>query len=270
MSKRLKAVLVVLAVVALLLPALSAGAHSRDDRCGRVCQILKAWAALQQAVNLSDGLVAYWTLDEASGTRADSIGDNDLLLAVPGYLVGSEAGVIGDAAQFTSLFTSQNSTLLEAADDAALRFADGPWTLSFWARHNGVDNTTFVYKGGEIIVAAYPPDELFEVRLLDGDPGGATVASVQFMFAEFPGEGYHHYSIWYDGTTLSAQVDGGGVKAGNGSGMTASAQPLWVGWHMAYSPHRPVAAVDELGKWDRVLTAAERAALYNGGRGARP
>ena len=47
---------------------------------------------------LTDNLIAFWQLEEASGVRYDSEGSNNL---TDNNTVTSATGVVGDAAQFT-------------------------------------------------------------------------------------------------------------------------------------------------------------------------
>ena len=62
------------------------------------------------AVLLTDDLVAYWTLDEASGTRSDSVGSSDLTDI---NTVTSAPGILNGAAQFTAA----NNEYFEVADN---------------------------------------------------------------------------------------------------------------------------------------------------------
>lgn len=78
---------------------------------------------------LSDDLVSYWPLDEASGTRADSHGSNDL-----GDVgsVGSGTGLISDCAVFAG---GNELSIACGAPGTALRPDDAdPFTVVFWAR----------------------------------------------------------------------------------------------------------------------------------------
>ena len=70
---------------------------------------------------LSDSLVSYWILGEASGERADSHDSNPL---TDNNTVGQAAGKITNAADFIP----GNSEYLNHADNASLSFGDDPFT----------------------------------------------------------------------------------------------------------------------------------------------
>lgn len=78
------------------------------------------------ANNLLTGLIAYWSLDEASGTRADSHTNGFDL--TDNATVGSTAGILGNAADFVAA----NSEYFNRADDPLLRFNINDYSISFW------------------------------------------------------------------------------------------------------------------------------------------
>src|SRR5690348_11404000 len=71
---------------------------------------------------LTDSLVGYWKLDEASGSRADSAGANTL---TDNNTVAGLAGLISNAGDFER----DNSESLSIADNAALSMGDIDFTL---------------------------------------------------------------------------------------------------------------------------------------------
>ena len=71
------------------------------------------------------GLIAYWTLDEASGTRVDAHGNNDLS---DNNTVTSTTGKVGDAAAFATA----NSEYLSRADNADLSVGNIDFTFDLW------------------------------------------------------------------------------------------------------------------------------------------
>lgn len=77
--------------------------------------------------SLATNLVAYWKLDEASGTRVDSHGSNDL---TDNNTVTSATGVINDGAYFTAA----NTEYLSRADGGAGGDLDptGDYSAWFW------------------------------------------------------------------------------------------------------------------------------------------
>lgn len=91
-----------------------------------VALLLSPLAVAQLSAALSDNLVACWTLDEASGTRNDSVGTNHL---TDNNTVTTGTAKVGtNAAQFTNA----NSESLSIADNAALSTGDIDYTVCAW------------------------------------------------------------------------------------------------------------------------------------------
>ena len=74
---------------------------------------------------LTDGLVSCWDLDEASGTRYDAYGTNDL---TDYNTVGQAAGVNG----YAGSFISANSEYLAHSDNADLSTGNIDFTVMAW------------------------------------------------------------------------------------------------------------------------------------------
>ena len=221
--------------------------------------LLTGLMPLAGAAEPGDGLVAYWTLDEpgAGDGRTDLVGDNDLVVIHNGSEGAlSSAGVIGGATGFSYW---PDHALLTALDlsDPALQFPDEPWTLAFWWRATGYDTSVILSKAGDLTIAHNTDRVHFSVNF-DGN---------YLMTRDAPADhGWHFYVVWYDGADLFLQIDDGPVHS---AAVTVTPSPD-TGVFRLNPSGVGRGYVDELGKWDRVLTADERAALYNGGAGARP
>lgn len=77
---------------------------------------------------LAQSLVAYWRLDEASGTRADAVGSNTL---TDNNTVTSNPGLVYPTA---AQFTAANSESLSIADNAALSMGNIDFWFAAWVR----------------------------------------------------------------------------------------------------------------------------------------
>src|SRR6185295_10218115 len=129
---------------------------------------------------IPNNLVAYWKLDETSGSRSDSFGSNTL---TDNNTVGSTAGKVGNAAQFIQA----NTEYLSAADNAALSVADIDFTFAFWVYLDS--KTTGTSGNAALIVKESPAASEYEI-IYAGDttdrfiftifnsPGNTTSASV--------------------------------------------------------------------------------------------
>lgn len=239
---------VLLAVLALvMMTAVVVEAHGRNGR--------SRWRppVRVQATALSDGLVAYWKLDEASGIRADTVGGN-ALINTRAFDAGSVPGVIGNAVKFEWY---EHEAVLSAPDAPALRFAnDAPWTFAFWWQRGEFGGSTIFAKSGEFSVNVQPDTR----RIMVGF-GGNTAACINCIQRD---NAFHLLVFRFDGVdTLTITVDAtvtrirtfGSIAAPGPGGFFLN--PAVLG----------SATVDEMGKWNRLLTNEEVAALYNGGAG---
>jgi hypothetical protein len=207
---------------------------------------------------LTDGLVAHWKLEEASGARNDSKGTN-LLNDNKG--VGQGPGKIGQGAQFTSA----GGQSLSIADNADLSTGDVNFTGSLWVRFETLGRYQYLMtKGGEY--------ELY----LDGIGGNRLTLVVRYAgggYAVVSGAAvsagtWYHVCFWHD--SVSNQIgfsvnDGSPIMAATGGGPPDSASAFRLGddgWNNYFN-----GSLDEVSFWKRVLTPAERSALWGGGAG---
>lgn len=220
--------------------------------------------------SLLQDLVAYWKLDEASGTRYDAKGDNHL---TDNNTVTQTTGKLGSGA----CFASANSEYLSAADNAALSLGGTDFTLAAWIKLTVLNQFQAVLakynrpaNDREYLVQLSNANLL---RIFVSDDGvndrGPVVAS---SFGALAADTWYHVIAWHAaGQTLNICVNNGvvdsvayalGVRDG-GSDFTVGALDNGVG----ATPNYFDGCIDSVGLWKRVLTAAERASLYNGGAG---
>ncbi|MFN8595746.1 MAG: hypothetical protein U0559_06145 [Anaerolineae bacterium] len=218
-----------------------------------------------QSTLLSD-LAAYWSLDEPSGARQDATGHGNNLQAHNG--VGVMPGKIGEAAVFSPTLQSYLSHL----DNADLSTGDVDFTIAGWAYLNSLQNPGSIVGKGN--TSAYNTLEYslgynsgvgrfagvlgnYSTGIYDEASGFGSPAPGQWYFLVF----WHNATqrqvgISVNGAENVIQYQGGGwdtpYEFRMGSDLTNQS---WNG------------AIDEIGLWKRVLTADERAALYNNGQG---
>jgi|GEM_PF-1875776 len=224
---------------------------------------------------LTDDLVAYWKLDEASGTRIDVVGANDL---TDNNTVGQATGIVNDAAQFVAA----NSEYLDIADNADLSMGDISFSLALWVyfdtkpisaspigKWNQVDDQReyrLRYIGGGT-------DRLqFEVS----STGGGGLSSVNADNFGSPSTGEWIFVVcWHDATgdAIGIQVNNGTANtAAHTGGVFDGTSRFALGANVSGgSPINPWdGRIDETGVWKRVLNTQEKTDLYNGGAGNTP
>ena len=220
---------------------------------------------------LTDSLISYWKMDEASGTRVDSVvaSGNDL---TDNNTVTQAAGKIGNSAQFTAA----NNESLTRADNASLSVGDIDFTWAGWFMIDSKSNymIAFIHNDGapafnyQIAYRMYWDVVVDRFVFTVGD-GSANFANLAADTLGAPSTGVWYFVVgWHDAAanTVNIQVNNGTADStGYTFGSFDSTGELIFGdqGFVFYWDGR----MDEIGFWKRVLTAAERTALYNGGSG---
>ena len=213
------------------------------------------WADSAHAMLLTDGLVAYWNLDEASGTRLDSVGSNHL---ADNNTVTQAPGIKNGAAKFTSA----NVEFLKVADNPSINTNDTDFTVALWAYLDDKNTSySFIEKGVEFEIGYEGPPGIDRMLLLVQEP---TVQINSDAFGSPPIGEWMFAVAWKDiaAGTVNLQLNNGIVESAAFINTSINPMtPLQIGARS--SPSRPLnGRVDEVGLWKRVLSAEERTALY--------
>lgn len=209
---------------------------------------------------LLNGLVSYWKLDEVSGTRYDSVGDNDL---TDNNTVGSTGDAMDGAA---ASFVTANSEYLTGNSP----FSDvTSFSLWFKTSQSADYPTVFWHNPGD----NNPPLGVYftSSNTLIGRCTTSDNVQNEITVATGANDGnWHHLMGWFDPDDKKGyfSLDGAtpvataahSVATLRTSGVTA----LSIGYFL-YVLFQ--GQVDEVAIWDRVLTEDERAELYAAGAG---
>jgi len=214
----------------------------------------------------TSNLISYWKLDEASGTRVDSAGTNNL---TDNNTVGSATGIIGNAASFVAA----SSQYLSCASNASLQMAGNTdFTISAWVKlaSSISANASLVTKDSN---AANSRDYTLDYLLGGGFrfyiQGGSTyIASTAAPAATL----WYFLVAWYDSSNGQLHIRINDIttydSATGATGTDVSAPEFRIGAReRSIEPDYADAVIDEVGLWKRKLTAGEITALYNGGAG---
>ena len=225
---------------------------------------------------LTDNLVSYFKMDEASGTRADSHGSNSLADV---NTVGAATAKLGTNA---AAFVAASSERLE--DTSLSGGATNEITVSLW--HKG---TVFTSSPGLFVFAPASTGTRDDMSLRIGsgfiypdvrwNAGGEQFLTPSGGVCTGNGDGnYHHYvARWYnDGSRANIDAWYDGVQVT--TAQHASLQfvfPTWTKLYVAthfnnfggtFGPYL-TGDIDELAFWSRKVTDAEIGQLYNAGAG---
>lgn len=210
-------------------------------------------------------LISYWTLDEASGTRADSHGSNTL---TDNNTVASATGKINNGASFITA----NSEYLSCSSNASLQMSGNTdFTITAWVNMGSIGATqSLVTKDDD---AANSRDYTLDFGIGEGFrfyvQGGGTYIVASGVGATST---WYFLVAWYDSSNgqLHLRIDDTTTynSTTGATGTDASAAQFRIGAR-EYSGFEDYASatIDEVGLWKRKLTGSEITQLYNGGSG---
>lgn len=211
---------------------------------------------------LLDGLVSWWSLDEASGTRVDSHGSNDLTDV---NTVGSAAGKVGTAADMEAANNEQLN-----GSDTSLDFGATGGTLAVWinpetvASHPGC----LIYDGGDPqsptlgfythsngTISCRMTNSAGAKQDANSAVGAISVGAWALIVCRYiPANSGAEINLTINGGATFTRAFTGAVRSG-GNVILGSLLGTFDG------------LVDEAAWWSRPLTADEITELYNSGNG---
>lgn len=205
--------------------------------------------------SLRVGLVSYWKLDEASGTRNDSVGANHL---TDNNTVTQGAGKVGNAGQFTSA----NLENLSRASNASLLVSGVDFTVAGWFWFDTTGLATLGNKGASWTIFARTTR--IDYRVFDA---GFFTAQKNFTQAA---NTWYFILVEYNIATKTASVDIN--QSGTPGTVVTTNQVVDDAVSFALGLDQGGfgylnGRADEIGFWKRLLTPTEKAHLYNGGNG---
>jgi len=217
---------------------------------------------------LLNGLTSYWKLDEASGTRVDSVGSNNLTAQNNPLGVAAK---INDGCQFVAASTQ----LLKCASASNLQVGTNNRTWSFWVKLNSKPAVASrINIKGDGSSAATTEVSLDYLTSSDRfrftgfkNPSSVTVPANNFGAVS---TGVFYFIVaWHDnGSGIAISINNGTEDTGT---MTAGCNSTAGDYSLGCDTLNALpldGVVDACGIWNRVLTATEKASLYNGGAGS--
>jgi len=217
------------------------------------------------SANLANGLIAYWTMDEVSGTRADSVGGHNL---TDTDNVDSTAGVIGNAADFTDPTDQALST-------GPVLDGESSFSVSLWYKTDGT-----VAPGGSSTM--WGEDDLGAGSYIYHDgtdvyfgPGGFDSPDPKDLSLTEPliKNVWTHVVMTWDATSGTLDVYSNGSLQDTTTDETAigesytPATSTGIGGFGDFPSIGFQGQIDEVGVWNRTLNSSEVSDLYNGGSG---
>ena len=220
------------------------------------------------AVSIYGKLTSWWEMDEASGTRVDRKGTNDL--AVFGTENGTRAGVRGAGDSAANFGTT--TMCLTAPDDSSLRTPDPlAARCSFgWIRTTNTAVQPIIYKWQADNAGTLDRTVYIDSGSLWGVGSNGSVYVYPASTASVSVDTWQFFVSWIDSADQKErlQVDDGTIyTSSSAAAYVLNAGPLKIGSSDGVNPGF-FGAMQRFG-WirDAFLTAEERAWLYNSGSG---
>lgn len=213
---------------------------------------------------LATNLIAYWKLNETSGSRADYKGGNTLS---DNNTVTSNPGKQDVAAQFANA----SSEYLSIADNAALSTGNISFTLAGWFFLDS-EYSNFALAGKHETLGEYEYllyyDGADRFRFAVSSTGTSTVEVIASNHGAVATNSWTFIAAWHDSVNdrICISVSNGTANClVHSDGVRNGTSPFQVGRYAGgnYFAGR----ADELGFWKKVLTSQERTDLYNSGAG---
>ncbi len=221
---------------------------------------------------LTTSLVAYWNLNEATGTRVDFFSTKNLTLGTEPNAV---TGKVGDAADFTAA----SAEFLTAGNNAAFD-NPGDFSISAWLKVTTGTAQAILMKNNDTLLGTGPG---WSFNFGVWNPGifglAMTKNGTNYLqrstanATDYSDTTWHFCIVTRSGTTINFYVDNGAVQSvSQGDAGTMDNCSNAVNFNMGRSEDAGGrwyldGALDEVGFWSKVLSSTERTDLWNGGSG---
>lgn len=234
-------------------------------------------------------LLAYWSLDETTGNRADSSGNG--LTLTPAGSVTYDTGLQGNAAKFAN--ASLDQLKIDPCPEALNIGGAASFTVMLWYkifsvatgyeyrrlldhsdttvaggkwRHRGI--SAIVNNTGPEVVTRGATGELNEPYSSTGSNwlhGGIITLNAWHCLLFEHNAATHYYTQYSDNTLITGLTPPQPCPAPDGIYKPADGLPFILGATDLASNNTLDGLIDEVAIWSRVLTATERTWLYNAG-----
>ena len=228
---------------------------------------------VDNAGTLATNLISYWKLDETTGNRIDSKGSNNLTVTNG---VSYAGGKMGNSVAFTAVGGAEDRVsqqYLQINDNATISAGDTNFTFAGWVYMGRKDkNMSIVAKGdsgaaNEFNLRYTLGSDRFEFWVHNGSALTSIFAN---NFGSPSINTWYYVVAWHDATNnqLGIQINNGTANTSSYSGAVQdNTSRFLVGTWQDTPDQEWEGRIDELGFWRKVLSAQEKADLYNNGAG---
>jgi hypothetical protein len=222
----------------------------------------QAKAAVTLKTATDTGLIGYWSFDEGSGTKAEDFSPDG---TNTGTLTNSPTWVAGKAGKALS-FNATNSYIDLGSSNTYIG-TSAPFSVSFWMKANTFDSNQrnpFALKTDS--TTSWIGFQLAGGSYTDFTFGKDSASSFRFSYPSSPVNKWVHILITYNGSgfntvgNYAAYFNGTSVSLSTSSTLSVSSNANYIGKGSGAGYWD--GSLDEFRVYNRVLTAAEIANLY--------
>lgn len=207
---------------------------------------------------LFDSPVAYWKLNEASGTTAaDSAGSNTGTYHGGAIVLGVAGPVAGNTAV---RFVAASTCYVAVPDAAALDLGDGPFTIEFWFKATGSISAEYLMDKDANAYSIIVDTSATTMQLLKN---GIGVIYTLTDAAIGDTTGWHYFVMTKTGATCTAYIDGVSATLGGFANQTLADTATLLGIAISTSGNFPLNhSLGQIAFYKSVLTPTRVSAHY--------
>lgn len=210
--------------------------------------------------DLNTSIKAYWKVDANSNDSVGSANGTDTSISYAAGKISNAAGFNGTTSKITGSIAQPT----------------GAYTVAMWIKDGGISISDTNYRLWDTqesavstsngVVFAYNPSLSGSTRNLRVYHNNGSWVSSNDLGSTLNDGNWHHVIAAWDGLTMTFYVDGTAVGGGAYSTTITDAGHFDIG-HARTNTIFWKGQIDEIGLWERCLTAAEATSLYNSGNG---
>lgn len=222
-------------------------------------------AAGEAGSPLLNNLYAYYKMDETTGTRFDSMGNWDLDSLPNG--MGNDTGVIGNATEHT---TASSTFIHSNLKSVGLGFdGGGNFSIAYWVKFKATGSQECMVShysgaGSQAFLVQKNASDAIQLRTSNAGSGVTATSTYDTVSSGT----WYHIAMVHDTTadTTEFYIDGT-AKTTHSDGIAVVANYYVIWGALGNSGDFLGGYLDEIGCWQRKITADEVTQLYNGGAG---
>ncbi len=216
---------------------------------------------INQSTALTSGLISYWKLDESSGTATDAAGGGNT--GTNTAITYSVAGKINTAYSYNA-----STSYTDCGNPSNLSFTAG--SISYWVYPTNIVGAMVHISKGNVAddLNGWWTGTLGDSILYFELANGSSFQLVAISSGTLSVNTWYHVVVTWDGSTVKSYINGTPVL-----NTVQTVVPVTNVYNVNFGKSSHAAAsffegrLDEVGMWNRTLTATEASNLYNSGSG---